>query len=204
MAFTGGNGFAMATQKTKKRSFLDVYEWVRRFEADPLEVLNIRDDWMTHAVSHISDLGYAPPDGEFRGMTEVLIAWADRTNIEGAGVLWEFYRQLNAAWKPGVPYGQRQPSEVIEETMSKALGVINRITNRAIIACKETYQNRKRRDAGDDRCGRLALPPLNAKDREAIKYIKEQGPARGEVVARVSVNRRGRMRITDLKKIDKP
>lgn len=114
------------------RVFLNVSDWIERFESDPMEVLKIRDEWMMHATDHVDDPGVSDVAGEFVGMTRVLTTWADRTGIDGASVLWELCRQLCAVRNPGPPWGQRQPREVIEETMCRALGLIDRITDAAM------------------------------------------------------------------------
>lgn len=117
-------------------NFLDTHKWIRQFEDDPIEVLRIRDKWIIHATEHVEDPGASDVCAEFFGMARVLTAWADHKGIDGASALRDLCRQLYAVRKPGVPWGQRQPVEVIGETMSRALGVIERITDKAFITCK--------------------------------------------------------------------
>lgn len=105
---------------------------------------------------------------------------------------------LRSKFKNRIVYARFEPSAESVRVGGKTVPIW------AVADCSLT-----RPAAGKDRVwGRGQI--VNRRIRFGIErfYVTEKSPLRsarsGEVVARVSVNRLGRMRITDLKKIDKP
>ena len=118
--------------------------WIERFDRDPGEVLRVRDAWMENSTSHVYDPGLFEVDGEFVGLTDILVAWTDYVGIDVGGALYDFLRAVKAAHDPGIVWGRELSREEFNDVASRAQAMIRRIDAAAEIACGEKAAAKKR------------------------------------------------------------